>query len=58
MTTAKSAPSMSVRLPNDLKEWIAAEAGRNYRSLNAEIVVRLKQCMDAEKRKAPSVATT
>ncbi|SMF93900.1 Arc-like DNA binding domain-containing protein [Methylomagnum ishizawai] len=57
MAKKKQVMPLPVRLPSDIKEWIADGASRNYRSLNSEIVFRLKQCMDAQKNEAPSVAT-
>lgn len=41
------APS-PVRLPEDLKQWLKHKAVDNFRSLNSEIVARLKQSRKAE----------
>ena len=36
---------MRIRLPADLKTWLAAEAELNLRSLNAEVVFLLRDRM-------------
>jgi hypothetical protein len=36
-------PQVVVRLPEQLKEWLKAQATANRRSQNAEIVFRLEQ---------------
>lgn len=36
-------PQVVVRLPEQLKEWLKAQAAQNLRSQNAEIVFRLEQ---------------
>ncbi|MDI3382532.1 Arc family DNA-binding protein [Xenophilus aerolatus] len=33
---------MMIRLPADLKEWLRAQARANYRTMNAELVKRLR----------------
>lgn len=57
-----------VRMEPDLKDWLTDQAQRNFRSLNAEIVYRLRvsretegaaRCAAAsEKENAPVVAAT
>ena len=37
---------MRIRLPADLKAWVATEAERNLRSLNAEVVFFLRERME------------
>ncbi|BBL75431.1 hypothetical protein MishRS11D_25290 [Methylomagnum ishizawai] len=56
--TAQTDHQMRIRLPADVKEWIAMEAERNERSQNAEIVFRLKQSREAQSEKAPSAENT
>lgn len=33
----------NLRLPADLKQWLAAQAQANHRSLNGEVVYRLQE---------------
>lgn len=40
---ARSDPQMVIRLPAELKEWLAAQATQNRRSQNGEIVSRLEE---------------
>lgn len=47
--TAKT--QMLVRLPTDLKAWLAARAADNLRSMNAEIVHMLQTAMKTEAAK-------
>lgn len=35
-----------LRMPEDLKKWLAEQAKKNNRSLNAEIVTRLQRSKD------------
>lgn len=39
---SRTDPMLRIRLPQPLKEWIEAEARRNCRSQNGEIVFRLE----------------
>lgn len=39
---AKQKPPFPLRMPEELREWLEAAARENARSLNSEIVVRLK----------------
>jgi plasmid stability protein len=41
--TAKQKPNVAVRLPDDLQTFLAAAAAKSYRSLSAEIRMRLEQ---------------
>lgn len=41
-------PMMRIRLPVELKAWLAGTAVRNRRSQNAEVVHRLEAAMAAE----------
>lgn len=41
-------PQMKLRLPSRLKGRLEAEAVRNARSLNAEVVTRLEASLDGE----------
>lgn len=40
--------SLQLRLPEDVKAWLALEAHRNERSQNAQIVWILRQAMAAQ----------
>lgn len=44
-------PSYPLRLPADLREQLDAHAQANERSLNGEIVARLKESLQREKGK-------
>lgn len=39
----------SLRLPDDLHEWLKALAGREGRSLHAQIVYLLRQAMEGKR---------
>lgn len=39
-------PPFGLRMPDDVKEWVARQARENMRSQNAEIVMALKEKMD------------
>jgi hypothetical protein len=39
-------PPFGLRMPDDVKEWVAHQARENMRSQNAEIVMALKEKMD------------
>lgn len=41
-------PQMRIRVPEDVKAWIEAEAERNLRTQNAEIVIAIRQQMQKE----------
>ncbi len=45
-----------LRMPSDVKEWLSEKANQNMRSLNAEIVVALKEKMEKEKAGSPLTA--
>lgn len=38
-------PQMRIRLPEDVKDWIEAEAARNMRTQNAEVVIAIREKM-------------
>ncbi len=42
MEGARGINPLQIRLPHELREWLKAEAERNRRSLNSEIVARLE----------------
>lgn len=46
---ARADPQIKLRLPSHLKGRLEAEAARNARSLNAELVTRLEASLDGEK---------
>ncbi|UFW80046.1 Arc family DNA-binding protein [Rhizobium sp. SU303] len=39
-----------LRMPSDINEWVEAEAARNLRSKNSEIVMALKEKMERQKK--------
>ena len=39
----KQVPPIGLRLPTDLKEWLAAKAAENQRSINGEAIWALQQ---------------
>ena len=39
-----------LRMPSDLRAWLVCEANVNGRSLNNEIVQKLKECREKEKK--------
>jgi hypothetical protein len=41
---------MRLRLPGDVKAWVAAQAKKNLRSLNAEVLAALKEKIAATGR--------
>ncbi|MGL5183350.1 Arc family DNA-binding protein [Herbaspirillum huttiense] len=45
------------RLPQDVDLWLKEEAERDGRSKNSMLVAALRQCMNAQKRNAPTAAT-
>lgn len=55
-------PQMRLRLPGDVKAWVAAQAKKNLRSLNAEVLAALKEKIAATGNEigvlAPAAAAT
>lgn len=47
---AKQKPPFGVRMPDDLKAYLAIQAKKNGRSINMEIVVRLQQTRNQEQK--------
>lgn len=41
-------PQMRIRIPEDVKAWIEAEAEKNLRTQNAEIVIAIRKQMTSE----------
>ncbi len=41
----KNLPQIVIRLPEDVKAWIAAQAEKNYSSQNSEIVRAIRERM-------------
>jgi hypothetical protein len=41
-------PQMRIRLPEDVKSWLAKTASKNLRTQNAELVVALQAQMEKE----------
>lgn len=50
MKAARTAPQVVLRLPADLKEWLAKQAETNRRSLNGELIFRLERQREADER--------
>ena len=48
IATAKD-PSTNVRMPADLMDQIDAQAAKNGRSRNTEIVIRLRKSLEADR---------
>jgi hypothetical protein len=46
--TSRNDDQMNIRLPKGMREFIAAAAGKNNRSMNAEIVARLESSFGAK----------
>ena len=45
-----------VRMPTELRDWVASAAKKDDRSMNCFIVTILKRAMDAQKGNAPTGA--
>jgi len=54
MKGARQMPGVLVKMPPELKDSLSERAQQSFRSLNAEIVMRLTQSVDGEKEKAPN----
>ena len=42
--------TMTVRLPRDIRDWLAAQAERNATSINSEIIRACRAAMDRQAR--------
>jgi hypothetical protein len=42
--------TLSIRLPRDIKTWLEAEAARNDRTQNSEVIRSLRARMETEQR--------
>ena len=47
-TCSRDMPRLIVRLPNDVKAWLAAQAQRNASSQGSEIVRAVRERMERE----------
>lgn len=47
-------PKLLIRLPADLKTWLAVTAAANHRSMSKEVEFRLETAMRAETAKQPA----
>ncbi|MGP9819180.1 Arc family DNA-binding protein [Salinarimonas sp. NSM] len=45
-------PQIKVRLPKDVMDWLRQSAEQNLRSMNAEVVIVLRERMTAETKTA------
>jgi hypothetical protein len=52
MKGARQMPGVLVKMPQELKISLNERAQHSFRSLNAEIVMRLSTSLEAEKEKA------
>lgn len=50
MATIKQVPPLSIRLPLEIREYLEAEAQKNWRSLTNEVVKRLTESIELEKQ--------
>lgn len=50
---ARGDPMMRVRVPTEVKEWLAKSAEKNLRTQAAEVVSVLREKMEAEQNAAP-----
>jgi hypothetical protein len=50
MKIGRDSPAAMLRMPQDLKVWLQHRAIDNLRSLNSEIVHRLKQSREQEQK--------
>lgn len=41
-------PPFGLRMPDDVKDWVARQAKANMRSQNSEIIVALKEKMERQ----------
>lgn len=54
MKGARSFPQFGLRMPQELKDWLAHRAVDNHRSLNNEIIDRLEHSRRQEEEKKES----
>ncbi|QPA27241.1 Arc domain-containing protein [Brucella anthropi] len=47
---------MKIRIPPEIKQWLAVEAARNLRTQNAEVVLALKARMAQQNEKSEASA--
>lgn len=52
MSTKKQAPPVGVRLPQGLREYIEQQAVANFRSVSAEIAMRVERTRQQESTRA------
>ena len=50
MTESKAVKPTLVRIPDELKTWLKREAEKNDRSLNGEIIARLQESREKQKK--------
>lgn len=44
--TQRDDPQRKVRIPPDLNDWVKEESARNGRSINAEVVILLREAQE------------
>ena len=50
MTLKNEADKILLRVPNEIKVWLKQESGRNWTSMNAEIIRCIRSKMDNEQQ--------
>jgi predicted HicB family RNase H-like nuclease len=48
MSGQREWPQLMVRLPSEVKAWVASQAARNGASMNSEIIRTLRERMDRD----------
>lgn len=57
MTRKPQKPNVSVRLPDDLQEYLTRKASEGYRTLTGEITMRLEESRRFDESQDPSART-
>jgi len=52
----QSDPQMKIRIPPEIKQWLAREAAKNLRTQNAEVVLALKARIAQQNEKSEASA--
>jgi hypothetical protein len=50
MTLKNEADKILLRVPNEIKVWLKQESGRNWTSMNAEIIRSIRSRMESQQR--------
>lgn len=54
--TSTATKIFNLRLPPDLRDWLELEARRNLRSLNKEIIFKLMESREFERKERARIA--